>query len=504
MNADKPSFWTTLPGILTGIAAVIGAITALLAATGHFSPPTNVQPQEPVNKVQVAQSPDHAPVAIAASNDTTEGKDKNVTLDGSMSRDPDGDKLTYLWNQISGDPVNLRNKDKPIAIFDTPNVTEDTQLGFHLTVDDNRGLSNTTTVEAKVINNQSNDADLFYNRGWNFHLLGREKEATKNYDEALNINPNYAGVYSVKCLSLDKLGNYAEAIKNCDKALSIDQNDSSAWINKGVVFVDLKNYAEAIKYYNKALDIDPSNDIALGDKKLALDNIKENRTLNEGTPNSTQTSFQYRATIASINVGDNPQDITINPKTNLLYVTNFNSNTTSVIDGKTNKVLTNIGVGAHPTGVAVNPTANMIYVANMDSNTTSVIDGETDKVLTNIGVGNSPVRVAVNPTTNMIYVANKFSNNVSVIDGKTNNVITTIDVENFPFGVAVNPNTNMIYVTHSGSSYNTTSVMDGKTDKVLGTAVVEFDPEAITVNPDTNMVYVVNTNSNTVSLLIQK
>ena len=42
---EKPSFWMTIPGILTGIAAVIGAITALLA-TGFFTPepPINVAP----------------------------------------------------------------------------------------------------------------------------------------------------------------------------------------------------------------------------------------------------------------------------------------------------------------------------------------------------------------------------------------------------------------------------------------------------------------------------
>ena len=80
------------------------------------------------------------------------------------------------------------------------------------------------------------------------------------------------------------------------------------------------------------------------------------------------------------------------------------------------------------------------------------------------------------------------SNTVSVIDGKYNSLAENI----------------MVYVTHSGPSSNTTSVTDGKTNKVLGTVIVEFDPEAITVNPDTNMVYVVNTNSNTVSLLIQK
>ena len=59
----------------------------------------------------------------------------------------------------------------------------------------------------------------------------------------------------------------------------------------------------------------------------------------------------------------------------------------------------------------------MIYVANCDSNSVSVIDGTTGKVLNNnITVGEFPNAIAVNPTTNMIYVANSDSDSISVID----------------------------------------------------------------------------------------
>jgi hypothetical protein len=38
MDSEKPSFWHTLPGMLTGIAAVISAITALLIAVVGNAP----------------------------------------------------------------------------------------------------------------------------------------------------------------------------------------------------------------------------------------------------------------------------------------------------------------------------------------------------------------------------------------------------------------------------------------------------------------------------------
>ena len=48
----------------------------------------------------------------------------------------------------------------------------------------------------------------------------------------------------------------------------------------------------------------------------------------------------------------------------------------------------------------------MVYVANYDSNTVSVIDGKTNQVIaSDITVGQNPVGIAVNPATNMVYVS---------------------------------------------------------------------------------------------------
>ena len=103
-------------------------------------------------------------------------------------------------------------------------------------------------------------------------------------------------------------------------------------------------------------------------------------------------------------------------------------------------VMTTIPVGAKPVGVGVNQNTNMVYVTNHDSNTVSVIDGSTNAVVKTIPVGYS--LVAVNPITNEIYVDNSY-NNVTVIDGTTNNVTTTIQIP--VGGGAVNVNTNKIY-----------------------------------------------------------
>ncbi|KAM86932.1 YncE family protein, partial [Mycobacterium tuberculosis] len=60
--------------------------------------------------------------------------------------------------------------------------------------------------------------------------------------------------------------------------------------------------------------------------------------------------------------------------TGLVFVTNFDSNTVSVIDPTTNTVTGSpITVGTAPTGVAVNPVTGEVYVTNFAGDTVSVI-----------------------------------------------------------------------------------------------------------------------------------
>jgi YVTN family beta-propeller protein len=98
----------------------------------------------------------------------------------------------------------------------------------------------------------------------------------------------------------------------------------------------------------------------------------------------------------------------------------------------------------------------MIYVANQLSNTTSVIDGKTNAVIKNVQTGINPAGIAVNPNTNKIYVTTRSEDEfeefgVSIIDGKTNGVVKSTAVGKGPISIAVNANTNIIYETNPGA-----------------------------------------------------
>ncbi len=75
------------------------------------------------------------PVADAGLDQVVEERTE-VTLDGSGSFDPDGDPLSFEWEQISGPVVNLQDSSATFASLTAPQVDEVTVLVFRLSVGD--------------------------------------------------------------------------------------------------------------------------------------------------------------------------------------------------------------------------------------------------------------------------------------------------------------------------------------------------------------------------------
>lgn len=82
------------------------------------------------------------PVADAGPNQTLQGP-ATVTLDGSNSFSPDGDKLTYQWTQQSGPPVSLS---APTSAVTTFAAAAGQVYTFQLTVRDSVGAQGTARV----------------------------------------------------------------------------------------------------------------------------------------------------------------------------------------------------------------------------------------------------------------------------------------------------------------------------------------------------------------------
>ena len=97
--------------------------------------------------IDVLRPPNRPPVSDAGP-DPTAGYGKTIQLDGSAS-DPDGDAISYVWNQTAGIAVPLSDHTIPKPAFTTPTTT--TSITFELTVSDGH-LAHTDAVTVTVAN----------------------------------------------------------------------------------------------------------------------------------------------------------------------------------------------------------------------------------------------------------------------------------------------------------------------------------------------------------------
>jgi hypothetical protein len=130
-TAAMPMF--TAPAVGTAGATLIFT----LRVTGCSPAITSAALETTVTVLDVAD-PNQPPVAAATVSPASIYTGYAVTLDGSGSSDPDGNTLTYFWEQIDGAAVVLSNAGTAMATFTAPFAPYPggTSLKFKLTVSD--------------------------------------------------------------------------------------------------------------------------------------------------------------------------------------------------------------------------------------------------------------------------------------------------------------------------------------------------------------------------------
>lgn len=224
---------------------------------------------------------------------------------------------------------------------------------------------------------------------------------------------------------------------------------------------------------------------------------ENNKTLNTYFDKDLNKNF-----FSGVTTGSYPVGITVNPYTNKIYVADQYSNTVSVFDANTDKLVKTITTGIFPYSIDSNLFNNRIYVTNRGSNDVTVIDSSTDLIIDNIPVGTSPVQVTVDPSNNWVYVANIDSNSISVIDSITNEVIKTIKGINSPYGISVNPILDKVYVSNIANS--TVTVLDRKINNnftTLKNIKVGMAPSSIDIDTQRNLIFVSNFLSDSLSII---
>ena len=147
--------------------------------------------------------------------------------------------------------------------------------------------------------------------------------------------------------------------------------------------------------------------------------------------------------ITNVAVGAYPRGIafaTVNGQPRV-YVTRYTSSSVAVIDATTNKqidvnpstsTVDSIKVGANPQAITVSADGTRAYVTNYGSNSVSVINTTTNTVDGSaISVGTKPAGVSLSGDGSLLYVANG-NDTVSVINTKTRTLVATLQIDTAP------------------------------------------------------------------------
>lgn len=196
------------------------------------------------------------------------------------------------------------------------------------------------------------------------------------------------------------------------------------------------------------------------------------------------------ATVAYVNV--NAASVAVNPVTNIIYASDFESNL-YVIDGATNNIVTTIPIEGIQ-NIAVNPATNRIYAAleSYPLGKVAVIDGSSNQIIAQPTAGAGPsFDVAVDPFRNVFYSSDggfTSTGTATVYSGKTNTQTTSVSFSGQPAGIVQDPVTDTVYVANYTD--NDVEVINGHSNMLSGSFAVGSEPEYMTDDPINKLLYI--------------
>lgn len=161
---------------------------------------------------------------------------------------------------------------------------------------------------------------------------------------------------------------------------------------------------------------------------------------------TSKSDYAYKI----ISVNRQPFSLSINAKTNKVYVTNSADATLTVIDGNTDKIIENIQLerGSYPILNSIDEKRNKIYVAAYGSNFVYVVDLNTNKIEKTVTVGQNPIFVRYIAELDRVFVTPEGERKVVIINPENNEISQTLPIGGVPYRIFFDPRTDYVYINH--------------------------------------------------------
>jgi YVTN family beta-propeller protein len=173
------------------------------------------------------------------------------------------------------------------------------------------------------------------------------------------------------------------------------------------------------------------------------------------------------------------------------YTSNGRSNSVSVFDLHTYKVLNDIPVGQNPDAIFYDDFSKMIITCNGRSKDATIIDPATNKVVATVALGDKP-ETAVSDGKGRIFVNGETTSAIIVFDAITYKEVARykIDGGEEPTGLAINRTTNRLFIACAGSK--TMVIMNAANGKTIAKFPIG-DSDGLVFDPQSKIIYAANT-----------
>jgi CHAT domain-containing protein/Tfp pilus assembly protein PilF len=117
---------------------------------------------------------------------------------------------------------------------------------------------------------KSDHHEAWFNRGTMLWHLARYEAALLSYEQAIQVKPDKYEAWNAHGITLANLGRYEEALAFYDQAIQIKPNYYDAWEGKGFALSHLERYEEQVLCYDQAIKCKPNSHTAFHDRGEAL------------------------------------------------------------------------------------------------------------------------------------------------------------------------------------------------------------------------------------------
>ncbi|MEW5951831.1 MAG: tetratricopeptide repeat protein [Elusimicrobia bacterium] len=160
-----------------------------------------------------------------------------------------------------------------------------------------RGLYRQAAVEFAKSCDKNPSAAAYSMYGASLYWLGDIDGALRQYEKALQKDPNSAPAYQLKGIALARKGDTEGALENFLKTLSLDPSRADANMNAGSVYFSGGLMASALSYMKKALKLDPFNPLYLHQTGLIYFYLERYSEAADFFDKAARKSFDYQEPI---------------------------------------------------------------------------------------------------------------------------------------------------------------------------------------------------------------